>query len=431
MPIEEAVLDHRVVGGAPASEGMPPQLDVVVVAARNGMIDAWLDVMRAANLQPIGIDLSAFGLIRALGDALRWMRARRLLHSLLQHRRHHQPGGLVGRACLFTRVSPVGLEDIVASLTGATGLSHEHAQQWLAYVGLAQSLEAFEGDPETISRARAALESGASALLDELRLSLDFYSAQEGAVPIERIVLSGPGSTVPGLVERMEPALGLPNRDPPPRRPLRTRRGRGGAPHALLRTGAGGVIVRPVNLIPEHRKQDVRKRLRSGPLAYIVVAALVAVLLGVTALVVTGNEVSDRETEIAQLQREDAAARARASQLAGYTQFHGVSQQRVATVTSLADSRFDWERVMRELTLVLPGDVWLTDSDRDRHPRSHRRRIERHRDALFGPGSRLGAVRLRWWSGIRRRTSAGTERDRRRHSRWGPVLRPRGTRKRE
>ena len=31
----------------------------------------------------------------------------------------------------------------------------------------------------------------------------------------------------------------------------------------------------------------------------------------------------------------------------------------MATVTSLADSRFDWERVMRELSLVLPSDVWL------------------------------------------------------------------------
>ncbi len=113
--------------------------------------------------------------------------------------------------------------------------------------------------------------------------------------------------------------------------------------------------MRPVNLIPEHKQQGARKALRSGPLAYIVVGALVAVLVGVTTLVVTGNEISDREAEIAQLQREDAAAKARAAQLAGYTQFHSVSEQRVATVTSLADSRFDWERVMRELTWSCPG----------------------------------------------------------------------------
>ena len=29
-------------------------------------------------------------------------------------------------------------------------------------------------------------------------------------------------------------------------------------------------------------------------------------------------------------------------------------------MTSLAQSRFDWERVLRELALVLPDDIWLT-----------------------------------------------------------------------
>jgi len=119
--------------------------------------------------------------------------------------------------------------------------------------------------------------------------------------------------------------------------------------------------MRPVNLIPEDKKQGARKPLRTGPLVYIVVGALVAVLVGVTSVVVTGNQISDSEAEIAQLQREDTAAKARAAQLAGYTQFHNVSAQRSATVTSLADSRFDWERVMRELTLVLPSNVWLTE----------------------------------------------------------------------
>jgi type IV pilus assembly protein PilM len=214
MPIEEAILDHRVIGGAPASEGMPPQLDVVVAAARSGMIDSWLETMRAADLEPVGIDLSAFGLIRALGDVLQTDRttptkpATATLYCNIGDVTNLAVAR--GRACLFTRVAPVGLEDIVAALTGATGLSREHAQQWIAYVGLAQPPESLEGDREMIARVRAALENGASALLDELRLSLDFYSAQEGAVPIKRILLSGSGSTIPGLAARMEPALHLP-----------------------------------------------------------------------------------------------------------------------------------------------------------------------------------------------------------------------------
>ncbi len=43
-----------------------------------------------------------------------------------------------------------------------------------------------------------------------MRLSLDYYGAQEAALPVERIVLCGPGSAIPGLAQRMEAGLGLP-----------------------------------------------------------------------------------------------------------------------------------------------------------------------------------------------------------------------------
>jgi Tfp pilus assembly protein PilN len=119
--------------------------------------------------------------------------------------------------------------------------------------------------------------------------------------------------------------------------------------------------MRPVNLIPPEQRHGQRASMRGGPLAYIVIGALVAALAGVTLLVVTGNEISERKTEIVQVEREDAVAKARAARLDAYTQFRSVHDQRVATVTSLANSRFDWERVMRELALVLPGDVWLTN----------------------------------------------------------------------
>ena len=119
--------------------------------------------------------------------------------------------------------------------------------------------------------------------------------------------------------------------------------------------------MRPVNLIPSDERRGERTAMRSGPAAYIVVGALLAALAGVTVMVITDNQISDRKAEVAQLKQQAAVAKARAERLAAYTQFGGVRDQRVATVTSLADSRFDWERVMRELSLILPDDVWLTN----------------------------------------------------------------------
>jgi type IV pilus assembly protein PilN len=119
--------------------------------------------------------------------------------------------------------------------------------------------------------------------------------------------------------------------------------------------------MRPVNLIPPEDRRDGSAKLRSGPLAYILVIALAALLIGVTVLVITSNEISSSEAEITNLQNENRAAEAKANRLAAYTQFGDIHDQRVATITNLADSRFDWERVVRELSLIITPSVWLTN----------------------------------------------------------------------
>lgn len=119
--------------------------------------------------------------------------------------------------------------------------------------------------------------------------------------------------------------------------------------------------MRPVNLIPSEDRPGVRRPMRGGPLAYVIVGALAAAVIGVAVLAVTGNQISESKAEISRLETEKAAVEARAQELDAYTQFHDMSEQRKATIASLADSRFDWQRVMHELALVLPGDVSLTN----------------------------------------------------------------------
>jgi Tfp pilus assembly protein PilN len=118
--------------------------------------------------------------------------------------------------------------------------------------------------------------------------------------------------------------------------------------------------MRPVNLIPREELQRSRAVSKTGVLSYLVVGGLLAVLAGVVLLVLTSNQISDRKAEIAELQAESREAEARAARLAEYTSFRQVSAQRQLTVTSLADSRFDWVRVIRQLSRILPADVALT-----------------------------------------------------------------------
>jgi type IV pilus assembly protein PilM len=212
MPLDQAVLEHQVVGGVPAEEGALPQVDVVVVAARRDMVSSFVEPIRRAGLEPVGVDLSAFAMIRALAGAGMVEAGERPSEAVLYCNVGDVTNLAVarGRSCLFTRVSYVGLESISERLGSTRGLSAEHAAQWLSFVGLERPVEELEGDPEIVTEVRAALEGGVAALLDDLRLSLDYYGAQEGALPVGRIVLSGLGSTIPGLSARMEERLGTP-----------------------------------------------------------------------------------------------------------------------------------------------------------------------------------------------------------------------------
>jgi Tfp pilus assembly protein PilN len=117
--------------------------------------------------------------------------------------------------------------------------------------------------------------------------------------------------------------------------------------------------MRPVNLIPPEQRRGERAPLRAGFVSYAIVGVLALALLGVVGMVMAGNSISEKESELASLEARQVVADQRAQELAPYGEFASLAESRRATVADLADSRFDWERVLRELALVIPGDVWL------------------------------------------------------------------------
>jgi Tfp pilus assembly protein PilN len=117
--------------------------------------------------------------------------------------------------------------------------------------------------------------------------------------------------------------------------------------------------MRPLNLIPPEERRGDSAPLRVGALSYVIVGVLAVALIAVTAMVLTSNKINDHKSELSSLQARQAAASQAAAGLAPYDEFAQLSTSRTATVTSLAKSRFDWERVLNELALVIPEDVTL------------------------------------------------------------------------
>jgi type IV pilus assembly protein PilM len=161
MPLNEVVLDFHRVSDSVDAEGNA-RTNVVVVAARESMIERLVEAVRSAGLRPVGIDLNAFALVRALASGARDDSARVYCHL----------GAItnlaiaVGASCLFTRP--------LATRVDESGV-----------------IDAF-------------------ALAEEIRLSIDFYMAQPEARWVGEVVLSGPGSRRDGLVDELSGLLQLP-----------------------------------------------------------------------------------------------------------------------------------------------------------------------------------------------------------------------------
>jgi Tfp pilus assembly protein PilN len=102
----------------------------------------------------------------------------------------------------------------------------------------------------------------------------------------------------------------------------------------------------------------------------MVIGVLGALLLMVGGYVLTTNQINSRKSGISRAQKETAEAKQRAAALAPYARFAQIKATRLNSVRELAQGRFDWERMMRELALVLPTDVWLTDVSASTSPQS-------------------------------------------------------------
>jgi type IV pilus assembly protein PilM len=206
MPMDEAVIDWQSLGTVTDPAGRP-KTRVVVVAVRREMVDRIIGAAREAGLDIDGIDLSAFGMVRALAGAAKLVTGATLYVSV---------SGLTNVAvanasgCLFTRAAAGGLDAMVATLAERRALTAEHARQWLGHVGLHAPLEGIQGDEDLVTAARAALEEGVHQLADTVRNSLNFYRMQESAEQVEHGVVTGAAVAIPGFVEALAEQLRLP-----------------------------------------------------------------------------------------------------------------------------------------------------------------------------------------------------------------------------
>jgi Tfp pilus assembly protein PilN len=116
--------------------------------------------------------------------------------------------------------------------------------------------------------------------------------------------------------------------------------------------------MKAVNLIPSDQRRATPSGNASGG-AYAVLGVLAILLVMAVAYVMSSNSANDAKSKAAQASQDADAAESKAQQLGAFTDFASIKQQRLASVMAAAETRFDWERFMRELSRVMPAGSWV------------------------------------------------------------------------
>jgi Tfp pilus assembly protein PilN len=119
--------------------------------------------------------------------------------------------------------------------------------------------------------------------------------------------------------------------------------------------------MKPINLVP----QDQRRRTPSegsGKGAHAVLGILAVLLAMAVVYVLTANSVTEKESQAEEARIEADQLEAQAATKDSFADFADIAQTRAASVAAVASTRFDWERLMRELSRVMPAGSWLTSA---------------------------------------------------------------------
>ncbi len=238
MPLSNAVLDFHPLGIVDTPSG--PRQRVVLVAAQRDMIERLVGAVRRAGLNPEGVDLSAFALIRSLYRPVAEQEGSpsRVLYLNVD--------GLTnlaiaeGSVCRFTRVVGSGLEGMAVELAERRAIALTEARELIGAVDLTEASPApappsrgarrrdgeepsaepdYEDDaeleeepvagPTSDADVRAIIESGIRDISGEVRNSLDFHRSQDEGGEVSHAILSGAAQDIPGFAQALQSALGV------------------------------------------------------------------------------------------------------------------------------------------------------------------------------------------------------------------------------
>jgi type IV pilus assembly protein PilM len=199
VPVDEAILDFYPIAEFEGDNGT--MVSGLLIAAIKEAVAANIAAVTGAGLRPVQVDLIPFALVRALAPV----------------------GGATGLTAVvsiganttnvviahdgvphFVRIIPSGGADITGALVKRLDIAPEAAESIKRELGLQSA-----GTTPDQRPAVEAIYESVGELLTSIRNTISYYVNSKPGLSVGRIVLSGGGSSLPGLVHALAEITGI------------------------------------------------------------------------------------------------------------------------------------------------------------------------------------------------------------------------------
>ncbi|GCA78519.1 type IV pilus assembly protein PilM [Microcystis aeruginosa] len=215
-PREEVDIDYQKLGYFQDEDGIE-KVQVLLVATRREITDAYLETLQQAGLQVDVLEINSFALIRTIRDQLRQFSSNEATVIVDIEFDNTEIAIVVDGVPQFSRTVPIGTFQLQNALSRAMNLPTSRSPEIL--LGMTIPTTAFDslGTGTNTSASRTFTNAGMAALMrvlgeltDELRRSINFYLNQSDELEIVQLLLAGPGGGLAQLDEYFTQRLSIP-----------------------------------------------------------------------------------------------------------------------------------------------------------------------------------------------------------------------------
>jgi type IV pilus assembly protein PilM len=353
FPPDKTILSAQVLSDNTAPDGTKTRR-VLVAAAHRDLVDGVVAAAEKAGLIVEGVDLVSSALVRALGDP-----------SVAAER----PEAIVsiGAGLTVVVVHQGGRPQFVRTIgTGGNAATAAVASALDLPLVDAEGLKRRLGEPSPqVQSAESAVQPAIAELVGEIRNSVQYFATLPGRAPIARVLLTGGGARLRGLVKELRTQVRIPVEHVSPLARLDLSKidldpDQAASIEPVLATPIGLALPEPnpsvkkFNLVPPEVTQRAFER-GVARKAFAGAAVVVLILVGVSALRFlqvrsAQNGVSNLHTAVADLN----------AQIPRYDKVVAINNElRVSKgqVSALAATSVDWSAVVAQLGSRIPAGL--------------------------------------------------------------------------